>query len=680
MPVIPVSGRAGISFLERIVAKTALRPQTDAPGYMQQNVVVIGGGPVGLRAAQSLAARGYPVALISGEPFQPYNRVKLTPLLAGDVQVGDIEMPAVEAASANLLVRTGLRVTTIDRAARLVHTADGDVWPYGKLILATGSRAFVPGIPGRDLPGVYTFRTAADAQALLARSFSARRVVVIGGGLLGLEAARGMQRRQAQVTVVEHEARVMPRQLDKAGGSLLAARIEEIGVAVRTGVAVREIAGTERVQEVHLADGTVLPCDTVIICTGVRANTDLARDALLPVGRGITVDAAMRTADPDIFAIGECAEHNGIMHGLVGPGYEQADVAVGRICGELRDYAGSVPATKLKVIGAEVFSVGEVERLDADAGVRSHVYKKGGKYRRIFLIGGRLAGAIAVGGWDQASRVQDTVQSGGTVQPWMVYRFRATGLLWSDVETDMAAMPDAATVCNCTGVSCGRLRQAMTGGATTAEALSTETGAGSVCGTCKPLLEELLGADGPPKPPRLSKPLLTISALAATIALVLAFAPRIPFPTSYDADSLRVWLWRDNVVKQWTGYILLGLTVAAMILGLRKRIRLMDRLGSYDFWRLVHLGIGGLAAIGLILHTGLRPGANLNLVLFLSFLLTLAMGAVAGLATGGDHKLRAAHIGTARKPARRFPTWLHILAVWPLPALLLAHVLTVYAF
>lgn len=643
-------------------------------------VVVVGGGPVGVRAANEIARRGQPVTLLTAEPYQPYNRVRLTPLLAGDVQFGEIEVPQIGGAE-GVTCLTGLPVTAIDRDARQVRTADGGVWPYDKLVLATGSRAFVPSIPGADLTGVYTFRTAADASALLARSFSARKVVVIGGGLLGLEAARGMRQRQAEVTVIEHEGRVMPRQLDAEAGALLAQSIEALGVKVFTGVAVKSIAGENgKVTGLALANGTEIEADTVIICTGVRANTQIALAAGLPVGRGVIVNDAMQTADPDIYAIGECAEHRGQVYGLVGPGYAQADVAAAVLSGGTASYSGTAPATKLKVIGAEVFSAGEVEQLDARPDVRSHVWRGPDGYRRIFLARGKLKGAMAVGGWDQSSRVQNAVQSEMPVHPWQVWRFRTTGQLWPDEDLGVADLPEEATVCNCTGVTAGRLRACQAAGAGDAPALSLATGAGTVCGSCVPQLEELADAGGPPKPVRLFKALIALSSLAALLALALAFLPRVPYPTSFDAASLRDWLWRDPIVKQWTGWTLFGIAVAAMAVGLRKRLRITDRLGAYDWWRVIHLGIGLLAAIALVVHTGLRPGANANLALFVAFTATLVMGAVAGMATGGDHALRARRIGTARKPARALPTWLHILAIWPLPVLILVHVLTVYAY
>lgn len=647
---------------------------------IRADVLVIGGGPVGVRVGQLLSQRGVSVTLLSSESYEPYNRVRLTPLLGGEVQFGEIALQSPTNPSDALNIRVGQRVVAIDRQARCVTTADGTTWPFGTLVIATGSRAFIPQIPGADIPGVYAFRTADDASALLARSFSARHVTILGGGLLGLEAARGLARHKCQVTVIEHENRLMPRQLDEASAGQLKSNIEALGVTVLTGTRVAEICGTHRVDAVKLGDGTVIKSDTVVICAGVRANVDLARDAELGFDRGILVNAQMQTRDPDIYAVGECAQFDGQVVGLVGPGYAQATVAAAAIAGEAAAYTPQIPATKLKVIGADVFSVGPIEQLEVGLNVKSHVWQSGDIYRRIFMDRGRLVGAIAIGPWDQASRMQEAAQTGATVHPWMLFQFRRRGSFWGDVETDVAGLPAAATICNCTGVTCGQIRAAVADGAKTAEAISAETGAGTVCGTCKPLLDEMVDAGAPPKPIAFSTLLLSLSGVAVALALIPVLFGYVPMPTSFDSESLRLWAWRDNIVKQWSGYILLGILCAAMMIGLRKRIRFFDRLGGYDGWRLVHIGIGLVAVAGFFAHTGFRLGANWNLALGASFTLTLVMGAVAGLATGGDHRLRAQGIGTARKPARRLPTWLHILAIWPLPILILFHVLTIYAY
>jgi nitrite reductase (NADH) large subunit len=640
---------------------------------------VVGGGPVGIRTAQELSKLGAPVVVLTAEAFAPYNRVQLTPLLGGDVQFDEITLPVPEN-DPLMSCQWGQTVEQLDLAKHQVITRDGAVWPYSKLVLATGSRAFVPGIPGTDLPGVFTFRTAEDASALMARSFSARRIAVIGGGLLGLEAARGMRRRGCDVTLIEHESHLMPRQLDLEAGSKLAERICALGVDVITGQAVREVLGEHRVTGLRFADGREEDYDTVIICTGVRANLDLAQKAGLAFSRGVIVNDQMQSSDPDVYAVGECCEHGGRLYGLVGPGYEQARTAALAIVGQDEKFTGAIPATKLKVIGAEVFSVGEIEQLDARNGVQSHIWRGPEGYRRIFIERGTLAGAVAVGGWSQSSRVQDAAHHGDTVYPWMVYRFLRTGLLWPEEDLDPVDMPDSAILCNCTGVTYGQARKAVTDGASDVPDLGLATGAGTICGTCRPVLDELLNSGDGPKPMPMWKPLLAFSGLAAIGALIPMIYGNVPLPTSFDRDSLRVWLWQDPIVKQWSGFILLGITLAAMLIGLRKRIRLMDRLGGYDYWRIIHIVIGIAAIGGLFAHTGFNLGSNLNFWLGASFVATLAFGAIAGLSTGGDHELRARGYGSSRKPPRRLPTWLHIFAIWPVPVLLLVHVLASYAF
>jgi len=641
--------------------------------------LVIGAGPVGLRAAQELVRQGQTVTVLGDESVSPYNRVRLTPLLSGDVRFGEIVTPTPED-SDMLTVCLGQRAVRIDRDKRHVITADGSLWPYQSLVLALGSHAFVPNIPGAKLPGVYRFRTADDASALMARSFSARHVAVIGGGLLGLEAARGMRRKGCTVTVIEHEPQLMPRQLDKAGGETLAAAIAALGVEVRTGTAVKRISGTHRVEGLVLAGDATLACDTVIICTGVRANTALAKSAGLNAARGILVDDRMQTSDPDIYAVGECAEHDGKVVGLVGPGYAQAEAAARAIAGHDANYIPVQDATKLKVIGADVFSAGPIPQLDAGVAIKSYVWRDGDSYRRIFLDRGRLKGAVGVGPWDQASRMQDAVRANHGVLPWMLFRFVRTGNLWIDEEVSVAEMADSATLCNCTGVSVGQARAAHAQGCRSARMIGLNTGAGTVCGTCLPLLSEVVNANAAPEPVRFHKPILALSLVAGLAALAPLIFGYVPLPTSYTPDDLRTWLWQDPLVKQWTGFVLVGLTLAAMVIGLRKRWRITDRLGSYDGWRLVHLAIGGACFAGLLAHTGLNLGAGLNLALGVSFVGAALSGAVTGLATGGDHTLRAHRIGTARKPARRLPTWVHVLFLWPLPVLLLLHVLIAYAY
>ena len=647
-------------------------------------VIVVGGGPVGIRMAQELSRRGSHVVLFNAERWRPYNRVKLTPLLAGEAQLGGIFLSDHFPRPGRVDRYDGVSVIEIDRDTRHVLTSTGRVIAYSSLVLALGSRAVVPNIPGADLDDVYAFRNFNDTEALIARSMTARRVAVIGGGLLGLEAARGMAKRGAAVTVVEHENRLMPRQLDGAAGGVLKGRIEALGTQVLTGTRVEAIEGESRVAALALADGNRLEVDTVIICTGVRANTQLASAIGLEFGRGIQVDGQMRTSDPAIYAVGECAEHAGHVYGLVGPGFEQVMVAADAIAGdETARYPGSVPVTKLKVLGAEVFSMGDFESIEQQTGVTSLIWENTdeGQYRRIFIRRGRLVAALGIGEWPEAARLQQAVGEHRGINAWNRWSFRRHGRLWAENHDNVSAWPGTAIVCNCTGVTKGAISDAITLGAGSLDEVRSTTSANSVCGSCKPLVLDLLGQGaGAPEPVRWWRTLVWTSGIAGLLAFATLLLPRIPMRDTFVIGDIWVNLWFDGIWKQWTGYALLGITLAAAALGLRRRIGPLRRLGGYDSWRLVHLLIGVGAGLALFVHTGFRLGDGLNFWLMLSFSVSLVFGAAAGLTTGVEHKVTEQGIGSAKAPPRTVPHWVHVLALWPLPLLLLFHVLSVYSY
>ena len=669
----------------------AVPPKTDpfdwtappAEAAERFDAVIVGGGPAGFKAARELTKRGKTVALLNAEGWSPYNRVKLTPLLAGEVQIGQVMQPRDPIGDGLGHHYIGARAVEIDREARMVRTSMGRWFAYRDLIICTGSRAFIPEIPGVASRNVYTFRNADDAQALRARSLVARNVVVIGGGLLGLEAARAMAAHGAAVTVIEHEARLMPRQLDAEAAGLLGAQLRGMGVVPVCGARVMSVdAPAGIVESVTLADGRVIEADTIVICTGLRPNKELGAQSGLAHGRALKVDGSMRSSDPHVYAAGECCEFDGRVEGLVGPCIDMAETAARVICGEEAAYQRAAPSTKLKVVGAEVFSAGEVEALEEAPGRREAVWRdpESGLYRRVFLVRGRIAGAIGIGDWPEAHRIQQAVQMKAPAPPFALRRFAKTGEIWpASAPVSAADLPPAATICNCTGVTRGRIGEAIAQGADSFEMIQVETGASTVCGTCRPQIEEILEGGGAPKALRFWRPLIWASTAALLLAMLTLLSPRIPLPDHFAPGAWSELLWRDDIVKQWTGYILLGLSAALALIGLRKRIGFLRRLGGYDWWRIVHLGIGGLAAIGLVAHTGFRLGHGLNLWLMLAMLAAMLFGAVAGLFTGGEHRIREAGLGGDGAP-RTIPLWLHILALWPIPALVAAHVLAVYAY
>ncbi len=643
-------------------------------------IIVIGAGPVGIRTVQALLRRAPDthVIMYGEEPWAPYNRVRLSSLVAGDVTwaalANGLDLPP----DARVVTRYDCAIAAIDRDRHCVIDEAGCIVDYGRLVLATGSHPHVPSIPGIDKPGIYTFRNMDDAQRLIVRQSVSRRTLVLGGGLLGLEAARAMRRKDTEVIVVEHTSRLMGQQLDARGAEQLRGHVLSLGIQVLLGSGVEEILGDSRVTGVRLRNGREVECDTLIVATGIRPNISLALRAGLHIGRGVRVNDRMQTNDPLIYAVGECAEHRDKIYGIVAPGFEQAEVAAHCLLGGDSHYTGSIAATRLKVVGEPVFSIGCVGEEENPVDVSSRQYHRPdhGLYRKIIVRRGRLMGAMAVGEWQQSGRVQENVIHQRRVWPWQIRRFLRTGELWPQpAAVRVSQWPASATVCNCTGITRGQLSRAVSEGCGSVEALMARTGACTVCGSCRPLLHELAGSDATPPAARGFRALLAASGLALLVSLLFLLSPPIPYTPS--VDTLWQWdvLWRNGGMKQVTGYTAFGFTLILLLLSLRKR---WPRLGSCDFalWRVVHVLAGVLAVAALLMHTGLRAGHNLNQYLLLVFIgLTLAGSITAGV-VALEHRLDAA---LARR-LREASLWLHILLFWLLPVLLAFHVLKIYYF
>ena len=411
-----------------------------------ERLVVVGNGMAAGRALEELFARApgrYAVTVFGAEPRVNYNRIMLSPVLSGEATYDTILIhDEAWYERHGVTLHRGIAITDIDRDARTVTAADGRVTPYDTLLLATGSSPFVPPIPGFDLPGVRAYRDLDDVTHMQVAARRGGRAVVIGGGLLGLEAAAGLAMQGMQTTVVHLMPTLMERQLDSEAGALLQAAIESRGITVRCGASTAAILGTERVTGVRFADGEEIPADLVVMAVGIRPNTGLAKAAGLEVKRGVVVDDGLRTSDPHILALGECVEHRGQCYGLVAPLYEMAAVAAARLAGDVEAaYQGSVTATKLKVTGITLFSAGDFaggeDREDLvlrDPGA--------GQYRRLVLRDGRLMGAVLYGDVDDGAWFFDLVQKQAAVG-----HLRDT-LLFGEAFIDPAALiapPRAAT-------------------------------------------------------------------------------------------------------------------------------------------------------------------------------------------------------------------------------------------
>lgn len=373
-------------------------------------VAILGNGMAGIRLVETLLAQGLDgraITMIGAEPGGAYNRILLSSVLAGERAEADCITHDLDwYRDRGVTLHTGSPVTAIDRAARRVVTADGTTIAYERLALALGSQPIRLPLPGGDRDGIVTFRDLGDTRALIAAAARGGRAVVIGGGLLGLEAAAGLARRGMRVDVVHLMPWLMERQLDRDAALLVQHALEQRGITVHLGVEAAGFEGTDRVHAVTLKDGRSLPADLVVTAIGIRPETGLARDAGLRCNRGIVVDDRLTTSDPAIVALGECLEHDGRTYGLVGPIHEQAAVAAATLLDRPARYAGSAPATGLKVSGIDLFSAGDVGARDAQSIVFRDPAR--GLYRRLLvrerdgdavLVGAILVGAIDDGAW-----------------------------------------------------------------------------------------------------------------------------------------------------------------------------------------------------------------------------------------------------------------------------------------
>jgi len=385
---------------------------------MSEPLVIVGNGMAAARLVDELAKSAlgrYAIAVVGEEPRLAYNRVLLSSLLADEVAPADVELrPARWWRDRGVTLRYGSRATAIDVTARTVTLADGGRLAFSKAVLATGSRPIQLGIPGIDLAGVMTFRDIGDVDTMRMRAGPGARVVVIGGGLLGLEAAHGLAKAGARVTLVHLIDRLMERQLDPVAAGMLRRAVEARGVKVLLESETARVIGSRRAEAIELKDGRTLPADLVVVAVGVRPNATPAADAGIAVNRGIVVDDHLETSAPGVFAIGECAEHRGICYGLVQPGYEQADVLARRLAGDDARYPGSILATNLKVSGVDVFSAGDF--LGSPGTEPIVLHDPGlGVYRKLVIAQDRLVGAVLCGDNTDAAWYLELIRSGQSI-------------------------------------------------------------------------------------------------------------------------------------------------------------------------------------------------------------------------------------------------------------------------
>ncbi|MEW5888277.1 MAG: nitrite reductase large subunit NirB [Pseudomonadota bacterium] len=467
-------------------------------------LVMVGNGMAGVRTLEELlklAPDLYDITVFGAEPHGNYNRILLSPVLAGEMTLPEIMLNDFDWYRDNgITLHAGKKVVEIDRARRRVVASDGTEAEYDRLLLATGSNPFILPIPGNDLPGVLAYRDIADTQAMVDAAAHYRRAVVIGGGLLGLEAANGLKLRGMDVTVVHAVDWLMERQLDRNAADMLKASLEAKGLKFLMPRLTAELVRGEsgRVCAVKFKDGDEIPADLVVMAVGIRPNTALAEAAGLYCNRGVVVNDTMQTYDPRIYAVGECVAHRGVAYGLVAPLFEQAKVAANHLANfGIGRYTGSVVSTKLKVTGIDVFSAGDFM---GGAGTEEIVLhdRTGGVYKKLVLKDEKIVGAVLYGDTVDSSWYFQLMRDGkevGEIRDHLMFGESHLGNAGHQGQNKAAAMPDEAEVCGCNGVCKGTIVKAIKEkGLFTLDEVRRHTKASGSCGSCTGLVEQIIAS------------------------------------------------------------------------------------------------------------------------------------------------------------------------------------------
>lgn len=461
----------------------------------KQKLVMIGNGMAGIRTIEEILERAndlYDITVIGKEPYPNYNRIMLSNILQNKMTVEETIMNPYEWYEEHgIELITNDPVIEVDRANQSVTTANGIEVSYDKLIFATGSKAFVIPVPGSTLPSVIGWRTIDDTEQMMNIAKTKKKAIVIGGGLLGLECARGLLDQGMEVTVLHLAEWLMEMQLDRKAGNMLKADLEKQGMKFEMQANTTEILGEDDVEGVKLADGREIPADLVVMAVGIRPYTEVAKESGLDVNRGIVVNDVMQTSDSNVYAVGECAEHNGKVYGLVAPLYEQGKVLADHLTNkETNGYKGSTTFTSLKVSGCDLYSAGQIVENAEIKGIE--IFNSvDNNYKKIFLKDGNVVGAVLYGDIDDGSRFYNMMKKGESTEDYTLASLLTKG--GEEASLSIADMADDETICGCNGVDKGTIVNAITeNGFTTVEEVTAKTKAGNSCGKCKPQIAQIL--------------------------------------------------------------------------------------------------------------------------------------------------------------------------------------------
>ena len=617
------------------------------------------------------------ITVVGKEPLPAYDRINLSTYVEHKDAKQLIFNSEDWYQEQGITLLTGTEVVAVDPKLKCITLSDDSKHNYDALVFATGSRPFVPPIPGGDHPDVFLYRNIADLEAIITAAEGKTKAAVIGGGLLGLEAAQAVQKLGLKAAVIERASFLMPRQLNETASALLQHAIEEQDIDLLLGKGSTTIEPSGEQLKLVFDKGDPLDCDLVIISAGITPNSELAQETGLETGLrgGIVVNHHFETTEDDIFAIGECALLDGNIYGLAAPGYAMARHLIARLEGQkIAPFPDPDLSTRLKMLGVDVITIGD----PLEEGHRIE-FSTDTLYRMLILgPKGELRGGLGVGDWPEGGKIQSLYAEGQFIKKKEEEYFLAEGIIQPGGEAPVAQWPDERIVCNCMGVTKGQLVSCLAKCKNDPKLLAAETSASSVCGSCEPLLEELCGTPALSKP-RGARALLILSILALLGVLTAIFLPPPAMADSVESFRYEIdQFWRDNLIKQITGYTLMGIFLIGLLLSLRKRIKWF-RFGHFAYWRVFHTAFGIIALIALFVHTGFRFGHNLNFWLMFTFVALNLLGALAGVVAAIESKGNSKAALTARR-FRPVLVYGHLVLFWPLPVLLTFHILSVYLY
>ncbi len=468
-----------------------LKKESEENFMVKQKLILIGNGMAGVRTIEEILKvdpNQFEITIFGNEPHPNYNRIQLSKVLQGDTEIKDITINDWDWYRENhIKLFSGESIIRIDKESQVVYS-DKRAIQYDKLIIATGSLPFMLPLPGADLEGVTAFRDIKDCETMIEYSTKYKKAAVIGGGLLGLEAARGLLNLGMEVDVIHISDCLMERQLDQTAGRLLQKELEKQGMNFLLKKQTVQIIGKKRAEGLRFGDGTKLKADLVVMAVGIKPNVALAKESGIPVNRGILVNDCLETEIPNIYAVGECAEHHGIVYGLVAPLYEQGKVLAKQLCKEETEgYHGSIVSTQLKVSGVDVFSAGRItENEDTKSIMMYDDYK--GTYKKVLIEDGKIVGAVLFGNTSEGNKLLSLINKGADVSEYMDLEGTET-----TAGSLVASMADDEIICGCNGVTKGTIVQAIqNNGLSTIEEVKGCTNASRSCGGCKSLVSDLL--------------------------------------------------------------------------------------------------------------------------------------------------------------------------------------------